>query len=191
MPSSWRWLETREFPTRSSCISKMSHMMLATVTWDQDTRQSFISNNQRTPVFIYDSTDGPVNGITLHHNLLIFFYLWFYRRSAWWNSSGPQPTHLFIYDSTDGPLDGIALDPPSNLTVIADNPFSLRCSANCHPPCTYSWFQGPLPRDSAGGKLAVSKATDAEGGSYTCRATNTVGSLVSKPVVVEVQCEEF
>ena len=73
--------------------------------------------------------------------------------------------------------------------MIADNPFSLRCSANCHPPCSYAWFQGPLPRDSVGGKLAVGKATTAEGGFYTCRATNSVGSMVSDPVVVEVQCE--
>ena len=90
---------------------------------------------------------------------------------------------------SDGPVDGIALDPPSSVSVVAGNPFTLRCSANCHPPCDYEWFQGPQAKMSEGGKLDVRKATEAEGGSYTCRAVNGVGSAVSEPVMVEVQCE--
>ncbi|KAK7106149.1 hypothetical protein V1264_017439 [Littorina saxatilis] len=103
------------------------------------------------------------------------------------NDVGLQGSRLIKVDIQYGPTDGIDLDPANNVTVVAGSPFYLRCSANCDPPCKYTWYQGPLPRESEGGRLAIRKAAEGDGGSFTCRARNVVGSLVSDVVDVEVQ----
>lgn len=103
------------------------------------------------------------------------------------NSVGIQGSRLIQVDVTHGPVDGVILDPANNVTVQTDSPFSLRCSANCDPPCSYAWFRDRTPVASSGGKLSVLRATESEGGSYTCEASNKVGSKVSQPVVVGVE----
>ncbi|KAK7495372.1 hypothetical protein BaRGS_00013311 [Batillaria attramentaria] len=103
------------------------------------------------------------------------------------NSVGIQGSRLIQVDVMHGPVDGIVLDPANNVTVEADNAFFLRCSANCDPSCQYAWFRDGRPVPSEGGKLTVTRATEAEGGSYTCEASNGVGSMESEPVVVTVQ----
>ncbi|XP_076438582.1 hemicentin-2-like [Babylonia areolata] len=102
------------------------------------------------------------------------------------NDVGLKGSKMIKVNVLYGPSDGVTLDPANNVTVVMDQPFTLRCSANCLPPCIYTWFLGPLPKESAGGKLDVRRAGVEDGGSYKCRASNDVGAVLSDPVLVEV-----
>lgn len=80
------------------------------------------------------------------------------------------------------------LDPANNISLETDNSFALRCSANCRPQCNYVWFLGPHRLTTEGGKLSISRASEANIGTYTCQASNSVESAVSQPVSVDVLC---
>ncbi|PVD27511.1 hypothetical protein C0Q70_12673 [Pomacea canaliculata] len=102
------------------------------------------------------------------------------------NDVGIQGSNQIKVDVVYGPGDSIQLDPENALQIEAGNPFSLRCSADCRPPCSYVWSLGGQIKPSEGGKLNIGKASEADAGNYTCRASNKLGATSSKPLTVEV-----
>ncbi|XP_067679294.1 cell adhesion molecule 2-like [Haliotis asinina] len=65
---------------------------------------------------------------------------------------------------------------------------SIRCSATCKPACTYKWFKDGTPH-SDGGTLTLPVADRSQTGSYKCQASNTLGTVDSSSVSVDVTCK--
>ena len=102
------------------------------------------------------------------------------------------PTYLLTYLLTlpDGPGESISLFPPGrNQSYTEGAPFTIKCSADCQPDCTYTWYLGPtlLPYDD--GVLFSDSASLSQAGTYTCQASNGIGSATSTAVTIDVQSE--
>lgn len=67
------------------------------------------------------------------------------------------------------------------------SPYNIKCSADCHPPCTYRWFYGSrLEPQYTSGVLFSDSATLNATGSYSCQATNGVGTGSSYVVYIDI-----
>ena len=66
----------------------------------------------------------------------------------------------------------------------------VRCSADCLPACTYTWYLASRRLDTGGdGRLMIEDLTRADAGTYTCHADNGVGRRRVRELRVDVECE--
>ncbi|XP_069109385.1 carcinoembryonic antigen-related cell adhesion molecule 5-like [Argopecten irradians] len=72
-----------------------------------------------------------------------------------------------------GPGDSTTLAPLQNSVDVMENQTisDATCSADCRPPCTYTWFKDGTDYPNP---LSLSVATRNNAGQYTCTASNTV-----------------
>ena len=74
---------------------------------------------------------------------------------------------------------------PAAATVIPNGSLTLTTGVAANPPATYQWFRSgqPLPGETAQ-TLTLSNVTT--GGTYTCSATNSQGTVTSAPATVRL-----
>lgn len=79
------------------------------------------------------------------------------------------------------------LSAPSSVTVATGSTVTLYAPATGSPAPTYQWMFGKVAVAGATGpRLVISNATAAQAGSYSCVASNVVGSSNSGPATITV-----
>ncbi|XP_074423986.1 B-cell receptor CD22 [Larus michahellis] len=82
----------------------------------------------------------------------------------------------------------VEVTPPS--PVREGEEVTLSCRDSAKPPSeTYSWSLGGQVLPHSGAQLLLKPVRGEDGGSYSCGATNAVGTAQSRPVQLEVHCE--
>lgn len=77
---------------------------------------------------------------------------------------------------------------PSDLTVAPSTRVSLSVSASGSGPLSYAWFHDDAPIPGATSSLyEILSASERDGGLYTCRVTNRVGTATSSPARLTVR----
>ena len=91
----------------------------------------------------------------------------------------------------DGPESGsIELFPSDNSQVLNEGAsISLKCSADCSPACSYTWYLGNDAVNSTGGVLSLVAVGPEDAGTYRCTAQNSIGLASSDIVTVVVQSQ--
>jgi Immunoglobulin domain len=86
-----------------------------------------------------------------------------------------------------------AVSQPSSQTIASGSTVVFSFAADGGPPPTYQWLLNGSPLSdgagisgSASSTLVIAGATAADGGSYTCEATNSSGTVTSSPASLAV-----
>lgn len=78
-------------------------------------------------------------------------------------------------------------------TVREGDKLSLECIFNSSNPPVYSyqWFKNDVPWNdwSFGSRWEFDSLKGTDSGSYSCQATNLIGSVISGILTINVQCE--
>ncbi|XP_071111452.1 sialic acid-binding Ig-like lectin 10 [Haliotis cracherodii] len=100
-------------------------------------------------------------------------------------------SHGHVLDVHYGP-DQIQFNPASDrLKAEEGKPITVRCSADCHPACTVTWWDTSRQRVITGQREAVLyiPAVDRSvSGQYTCHANNIHG-MSSRSLTLDVSCK--
>jgi len=76
---------------------------------------------------------------------------------------------------------------PQPVTIASGSTVTLSATATGNPAPTYQWRYGnSAVAGATGPRLLISGITAAQGGSYTCVATNSAGSTTSSPAIITV-----
>ena len=86
---------------------------------------------------------------------------------------------------------------PKNVTIEERLPMTLFCNATGNPPPTLSWTKDGSPLNDTQGitfsgdnkTLSIASINRSESGNYRCVARNGLGSDLSNPAKVDVQCK--
>ena len=100
--------------------------------------------------------------------------------------------NLICFSSTAVPSN-VQISGSTSRTVTLGGSLTLQCSALGDPSPTLTWFfrssNANAVQVGTGTTYGITNAQRTNGGTYICRATNSLGSLDSNGVNVDVQCK--
>ncbi|XP_041378983.1 hemicentin-1-like [Gigantopelta aegis] len=91
----------------------------------------------------------------------------------WWCllNTARTRSHNFSLEVYSGP-DSVTFSPPSPGDVTEGEDLTVNCSADCNPPCGYSWTLGTQQLSSSS-LLTLTNINRTQAGVYMCTASNT------------------
>ena len=78
--------------------------------------------------------------------------------------------------------------PPESTTADLATAVNLTCTAEGHPAPNYEWYKdGVLIPGETRSVLYIDESSPRDRGSYTCKAINSKGAIVSEPAKLDIQ----
>nr|KAG5705535.1 hypothetical protein BaRGS_009188 [Batillaria attramentaria] len=100
------------------------------------------------------------------------------------NGIGPPASRDVDINVRAGPGTTIRFNPPEDTAVIVEGRrLKVECIAECSPACSYTWRKGST-------LVAQGATLEFPAGSYSCQASNGIGSASSINVNIDIQSNE-
>ncbi len=143
----------------------------------------YFDNFAITPVAGSGSSSTPIAGAASSPDIAV---------SSISNAGASFPASFGPYSATVISLTGptsapVATSQPSSQSVAVGSTAAFTFGVTGVPTPTYQWYlNGSAVSGATGSTLVVTGATSAQAGSYTCTATNGVGTVTSSPATLAV-----